>query len=143
MEQKPASILRGLSDALDDFPVGAKKPAAPADAVAKVAADLKFSTREPGPSQTEITPAAAAPQAAISTRPPASRLASAPPAAPVAPQPYRYRTDRHTQVGIKTDQETAALFKLWSERLNAPLGQVLTIALAALEKERGKDFDQG
>jgi hypothetical protein len=62
-----------------------------------------------------------------------SRQAAKPAAAPKRKQ-RRYRTGRNRHLGIKTTEETQERFYKAADERNVPLGELLRLALDALEK---------
>lgn len=63
-----------------------------------------------------------------------------PVAAPSAPaEPWRWRTGRDTQFNTKVKLETKRGFQELAAELQRPLGEILELALAALQRERSSD----
>lgn len=56
------------------------------------------------------------------------------PAAEPARKQRRYRTGRDQHLGIKTSEETRSRFYNAADKRNVPLGELLRLALDALEK---------
>lgn len=67
-----------------------------------------------------------------------SRQASKPASTPAAPRKKgrRFTTGRNVQVGIKATADTLARLEKVSMQLQQPYGEVLRLALEALERER-------
>lgn len=66
-----------------------------------------------------------------------SREAPKPNARPARKQQRRFRTGRNRQIGIKATQETAERFYKAAEARHVPHGELLRLALDALERAGG------
>lgn len=67
-----------------------------------------------------------------------SRQATAAAPAPVSPRARRYTTGRNQQINIKATAETVARLNAYADQHQMPLGEVLRVAMDALEVERVK-----
>jgi hypothetical protein len=68
-----------------------------------------------------------------------SREPTSPPAPVVKRAPRRYRTGRNVQFNVKASQDTVDAFYAISDSKDWVLGETLEHALAALQRELGRD----
>lgn len=66
-----------------------------------------------------------------------SRQPSPTPANSQLTKPRRYTTGRNQQINVKAKPETIARFYKLADERHVPLGELLELALAALEGEKG------
>lgn len=111
---------------LSDFSTTPNKPKPDPQAIETLANEAGFPSRQPQPAQP------IAQQSAAQTAP-------QPSSEHVAPRKQRrYTTGRNVQIPIKGTAETRAELEALSDELQAPYGEILARALAALRREMKK-----